>query len=63
MEHKEHNEFSNEGKKFHFIKQNAFFSYNYPFYRVKKIENFRVKRCLEDGEGIYGSYNTFSRLV
>ena len=30
---------------------------------MKKIKNFRVKRCLEDGEGSYGSYNTFSDLV
>ena len=29
---------------------------------MKKIENFRVKKCLEDGVGSYGSYNTFSGL-
>ena len=26
---------------------------------VKKIEKFRIKRCLEEGEGSYGSYKTF----
>ena len=40
-----------------------FFSYNCPFYRVKKIENFRVKRCLKDGVGSYGSYTTFLGLA
>ena len=59
MEHNEHSKFSTEGKQFHFIKQHMFLSYNFPFYRVKKIEDFRVKRCLEDGEGSYDSYNTF----
>ena len=63
MEHDEHSKLSTEGKQLHFIKQHVFFSYNWPFYRVKKIENFKVKRCLENGVGSYGSYNTFSELV
>ena len=66
MEQEEHNEHSNvftEGNNFIYQKQNPLFSYICPFYRVNKIEKFRVKRCLEDGEGGYGSYNTFSGLV
>ena len=30
---------------------------------MKKVEKFRMKRCLEEGEGSYGSYNIISGLV
>ena len=60
--HRTHKFFLKKTMSFH-QKQHMFFSYNFPFYKMKKIENFRMKRCLEDGEGSYGSYTICSGLV
>ena len=47
-----------------FIKNNMyFFPKIVPFQRVKKVEKFRMKRCLEEGEGSYGSYSIISGLA
>ena len=63
VEHDEHNELSLKKSSFINQKQHLILSYNRFLWRVKKIEKFRMTRCLKEGKGSYGGYNISSWML